>query len=138
MYSFGKRSKEALNTCHPDLQTVLHRVIQHMDFSVIEGLRTTEKQQEYYDNGKSQLDGINRLSWHQDRFGDGFSRAVDIVPFADGKQQWEDYGLYRRLAKLMFNEWQELLKLGRVNHRLEWGNHWTSFQDRPHWQIKPV
>ncbi len=136
MYSFGRKSKEVLATCHPDIQLLLNRVIQKIDFSVIEGIRTVETQQKYYNEKKTQLDGINKLSWHQDRFGDGLSRAVDIVAYADGKQQWENSELYRKLAKHMFNEWQKLIQEGTVKHRLEWGGNWSSFVDKPHWQIR--
>ena len=137
MYKFGNRSKEVLATCHPEIQLLLNRVIQKMDFSVIEGIRTTETQQKYYADGKSQLDGINKLSWHQDRFGDGLSRAVDIVAFSDGRQQWNDERLYRKLAKYMFGEWQHLAVNGTITHRLEWGGMW-GWLDMPHYQIKTL
>lgn len=46
--------------------------ISEVDFWVNEGLRTTEKQQEYFKTGASHLDGINKKSNHQ------LGRAVDI------------------------------------------------------------
>ena len=46
--------------------------ISEQDFFVNEGLRTTAKQQEYFKNGRSQLDGINKKSKHQ------LGRAIDI------------------------------------------------------------
>ena len=46
--------------------------ISEEDFFVNEGLRTAEKQQEYFKKGASKLDGINKKSNHQ------LGRAVDV------------------------------------------------------------
>lgn len=46
--------------------------ISEQDFFVNEGLRTAEKQQEYFKKGASKLDGINKKSNHQ------LGRAVDV------------------------------------------------------------
>ncbi|WP_443863772.1 M15 family metallopeptidase [Fusobacterium ulcerans] len=46
--------------------------ISEQDFFVNEGLRTAEKQQEYFKKGAGKLDGINKKSNHQ------LGRAVDV------------------------------------------------------------
>jgi len=138
MYKFGNNSQIALTTCHPDIQRVLKECIKYMDFSVIEGLRTVEKQQEYYNKGLSQLDGISKTSYHQDIYGDGYSRAVDIVPYHSSAQQWEDEKAYKHLAKIIFSVSQKMLYNQQIKHYIEWGGHWRNFKDLPHWQIKSV
>ncbi|WP_306583871.1 M15 family metallopeptidase [Fusobacterium ulcerans] len=73
----NKASKRTIN----NLKGINHKLISligytlaisKIDFFVNEGLRTTEKQQEYYKKGVSQLDGIKKKSNHQ------LGRAVDI------------------------------------------------------------
>ena len=46
MPEFGSKSKERLQSCDPQIQKVLEEAIKHYDFSVLEGHRTEEKQQE--------------------------------------------------------------------------------------------
>ena len=48
MPEFGTKSRERLETCDPKIQLVLEEAIKHYDFSVLEGHRTEEKQQEYF------------------------------------------------------------------------------------------
>ena len=88
MYSFGRTSRQRLNTCHPDIILIMEEVIKFYDISILEGIRTTEKQQEYFHTGRSKLDGIKLLSKHQDQ-GDGLSHAIDIMPYKTGTNaQW--------------------------------------------------
>ena len=82
MYNFGRKSLDALETCHSDIQMILNELIKFYDFSVLEGLRTTDRQQELFKEGRSKLDGINKLSKHQST--DGISMAVDIMPYKKG------------------------------------------------------
>ena len=138
MPSFGNTSRERLETCHEDIIIILEKVIDVFDFSVIEGIRTAEKQNEYFNKKLSTLDGYNKLSWHQDRFGDGKSRAVDIVPYYGGAQQWNDEKAFKKLAALVFNATQDLLYKGEISHYIEWGGLWTTFKDLPHFQIKKI
>ncbi len=53
MFKFSKRSREKLDTLHPDLQAVLNEAIKHVDFTVLEGLRTLERQEELVRIGAS-------------------------------------------------------------------------------------
>ena len=48
MYKFGKRSKSRLKGIDPRLREVLDELIKIMDVTIIEGVRSTEKQQEYF------------------------------------------------------------------------------------------
>ena len=134
MPSFGNRSLLQLETCHRDIQRVLNRAIEHVDFSVIEGHRSRERQQELYNtmvNGQrvTTLDGVTHKSKHQE----WPSVAVDIIPYPSG-----------------YKDHQELVELGRfvqgigvgMGIRLRWGGDWNgnfkrdqSFWDLPHLEL---
>ena len=55
MPQFGRRSKEQLSSCHPDLQRLFNEVIKHYDCTVIEGHRSNEKQLKAFNAGKSRI-----------------------------------------------------------------------------------
>lgn len=59
-------------------------------------------------------------SWHNYRV------AYDTVPLIGGKAVWNDQKL-----------WREIIRLGKALG-LEAGADWTSFPDKPHFQLKPV
>ena len=75
-YSYGKKSRERLETCHIDIQLIMNEVIKIYDVSVLEGHRSDEKQMEYFLKGLSKLDGINDKSEHQKLP----SMAIDAMP----------------------------------------------------------
>ena len=86
MFKFSKRSLERLNTADPQLQLLAHEVlkISPYDFAITEGLRTLEKQQEYFRKGASKCDGVKNKSKHQT------GRAIDIMVYDEnGKGTWE-------------------------------------------------
>ena len=70
----SRRTRENLKGVNHKLIAVVGYAlaISEVDFWVNEGLRTTEKQQEYFRKGTSKLDGITKKSNHQ------LGRAVDI------------------------------------------------------------
>ena len=74
MNKASRRTRENLKGVNHKLIAVVGYAlaISEIDFWVNEGLRTTEKQQEHFKTGASQLDGINKKSNHQ------LGRAVDI------------------------------------------------------------
>lgn len=126
-YKFSSKSLERLNTCHPDIQRVFHRVMsyQEMDFSILEGQRTDERQYIIFAEGKSQLDGVINKSRHQSTP----SEAVDVAPYPIN---WESLPEFYKLATLIFRAClDECVKL-------EWGGHWNSFKDYPHWQMEKI
>ncbi|MHD0316761.1 M15 family metallopeptidase [Fusobacterium sp. THCT1E2] len=71
--------------------------ISKQDFFVNEGLRTLEKQQEYFKNGTSKLDGVNKKSNHQ------LGRAIDIY-----------YTGWSNKDKNDDSRWKELINCFRV------------------------
>jgi len=148
MYSFGKRSRSRLDTCHPDLILIMEEAIKIFDFSVLEGIRSTEQQQEYFETGRSKLDGINKLSKHQDH-GDNLSYAVDIMPYARGTNAFSgkelDKARFYFLAGVVKMATAKLQEEGKISHSIRWGGDWDSdnifddqdFFDTPHFEIIP-
>lgn len=137
-YKFGAASEEKLKTCHPDLQRVVRRALSYgiLDLSVTEGHRTTEKQAEYFRDGKSKLDGVKNKSKHQETP----SRAVDLMPFPAvvfGKSVWEDTYRFHVLIGLMLAAASE--EGVEIISGSDWGrdgsNTNDNFQDLPHFEL---
>lgn len=89
-----------------------------LDFKVIEGCRTLERQRELVKVGASQTLNSRHLTGH----------AVDIVPLPDGKISWE-WKYFYPMADAMKRAAAEL-KIA-----VEWGGNWTTFKDGPHFQL---
>lgn len=75
-YKYSSKSAAKLATCHPDIQKVFNEAIKHWDITILEGIRTKEKQEEYFRTGRSKT----MKSKHLDQ-GDGYSHAIDAVPY---------------------------------------------------------
>ncbi len=146
MYKFGKKSQKQLMTCHEDIQAILFEVIRTYDFSVLEGIRTAERQQFLFADGKTTLDGINKKSKHQDR-GDGVSYAVDIMPYKKGTNAFsgkdKDKKRFYFLMGIVKGVADMLLDRGTITHKVRFGLDWDgdhrfddqSFDDLPHFEL---
>lgn len=140
---FGEKSTKRLNTCHIDMKTICNEVIKYIDFSILEGERTLEKQQEYYNAGKSKLDGIDKKSKHQS----SPSLAIDIMPYRKGTNAFDgdnkSKARFYLLAGYMFMCSEYLYEKGDIQHKLRWGGDWDSdkdfkdqsFDDLPHFEL---
>lgn len=128
MPSFGKASREKLDTCDDKLQAICEVVIEHYDFSVLEGHRSGERQNELFRQGKSTLKA------GQSKHNSLPSRAVDLSPY---KIDWENPKRFYLLAGMMFQCAYEL------NIKIRWGGDWDrdwdhadqSFMDLPHFEL---
>lgn len=119
-FSFGNRSKERLKGVHPDMVKVMEEAIKEspLDFSITEGLRTRERQQELFSAGKSQTMNSRHLT----------GKAVDIAVIKDGTVTWELK--YYRLVT------DHIKKVAReLNIPIVCGIDWTSFVDGPHIEL---
>ena len=116
----GARSLARLEGVHPDLVRIVKTAasISDLDFTVLEGLRTVERQKELVKQGASKTMKSRHLTGH----------AVDLAPMIDGKISW-DWPLYHRLAKTV--------KAAAAVERLplQWGGDWRTFKDGPHWEL---
>lgn len=125
MFKFGKKSRSKLLDAHEDFQKVACRAIQitTVDFGFSEVKRTIETQELYYETGKSTTMNSRHLP-----NADGVCFAGDVYAYVDGKASFEKKHL-RAVAKAMFTA---AIECGIV---IEWGGHWSSFVDMPHYQL---
>lgn len=119
-FSFSKRSLERMEGVHPDLVAVMELAIQRtpIDFTVLEGLRSVERQRELVAQGASKTMNSRHLTGH----------AIDVAPLSGGQVSW-DWPLYHKLAPVIKGAAADL------GVDLEWGGDWRSFKDGPHWQL---
>lgn len=108
---------QRLSGVHPDLVAVVKRAIQitDQDFSVTEGIRNINRQKQLVAEGKSTTMNSRHLTGH----------AVDLVPYP---VSW-DWEYFYPIAEAMETAAKEL------GVDLEWGGHWKSFPDGPHFQL---
>jgi len=119
-YVLGKRSKQHLEGLHADLVAVVELAITKtsIDFTVLEGMRTVERQRELVAKGASTTMNSRHLDGH----------AVDLGAYVDGTVRW-DWPLYHKIADAMKEAALEL----KVD--MDWGGDWKSFPDGPHYQL---
>lgn len=117
VYVLSKRSRSNLEGVHPDLVAVVELAI-HLttqDFTVIEGLRTLERQEKLVAKGASKTMNSRHLTGH----------AVDLVPYPVA---W-DWPLFYPIADAM------KLAADELGVDLEWGGDWRTFRDGPHFEL---
>lgn len=126
-YKLSERSLQRLQGVHPDLVRVVKRAIEitDVDFVVLEGLRTPERQKQLLKQGATTTLNSRHLTGH----------AVDIAPFLDTDQDGDSevswhWPHYNKLAPYVW----EAAKIEKVDG-LEWGGDWKKFPDGPHWQL---
>jgi peptidoglycan L-alanyl-D-glutamate endopeptidase CwlK len=119
-FRLSARSLERLVGVHPDLvRIVKHAItITSVDFTVLEGVRSAERQQELVLAGASQTMNSRHLTGH----------AVDLGAYVAGEIRW-DWPLYHKISAAMIHAASEL------GVSLEWGGDWTKFRDGPHFQL---
>ena len=120
MFRFSERSKTNLHKVDVGLILVAGRAIAitEVDFLVIEGWRTVERQRILYASGASNTMNSRHLDGH----------AIDVAALLDGEVRW-DWPLYDKIAKAMK---QASIDVGVA---IEWGGDWSGrFKDGPHFQ----
>jgi len=131
MPRFGKTSKERLKGVDTRLVNVLNELIKIMDVTIIEGVRSSKRQEELLKKGATKV----KYSKHIE------GKAVDLAPYdrtVKGKIDWKDRdrfhymgGMIRGIAK-------------QLNIPVRWGGDWDSdgevkdngFDDLVHMEIK--
>ena len=122
-FKLGKASRLKLGGVHDDLQSIVNLAIElsSVDFSVVEGVRSQERQEELVAEGKSWTMNSRHITGH----------AVDIYPWVNGKTCHKRRS-YKRVARAMFKAAIEL------NVDITWGGFWildNDGEDSPHWQL---
>ena len=137
MASFGRSSRNQLDTCDPRIVEIMEEVVKHIDCSILEGRRDKCTQNELFRNGRSQLKWPD--SKHNVLDPNELSKAVDVVPyFATVPHiRWND-----REAFIFFAGFVRGVAAAK-GYTLVWGGDWDSdldmkehsFWDAPHFQL---
>lgn len=120
VYKLGQKSLSNLKGVHPDLVKVVKRAIEltECDFTVIEGLRTKERQAQLLKEKKTTTSNSRHLTGH----------AVDLAAWVNDTISW-DWKYYHQIADAMKEASKEL------NISIEWGGDWKKFKDGPHFEL---
>ena len=116
----GQRSLSRLEGVHPDLVRVVKKAaaLSPLDFTVLEGLRTVDRQRQLMGAGATKTMNSRHLTGH----------AVDLAPMIGGTVRW-DWPLYHQLAAVV----KDAAKAENVP--IQWGGDWRTFKDGPHWEL---
>jgi len=160
MPSFGKSSHERLQTCHPDLVKLFEKVVEKYDCSILEGVRSLERQTELFETGRSKTMKSKHLP--NVKFG-GVSLAVDVVPYpiqwGEKEQKAIIEAVKNRELKTInkhLNEYKNAMArfynfagyvkglADSMGIELRWGGDWNSnnkfddqnFIDLPHFELR--
>jgi peptidoglycan L-alanyl-D-glutamate endopeptidase CwlK len=129
MYNFSQRSLNNLKNVDERLVKICNELIKRVNFTVIEGHRSLERQKELFDKGFSKIDGISKKGKHNY----SPSLAIDIIPYKKGHNPFNG----TKESEKMFNDLAvEFKKVAKeLNIKIVWGGDWVSFRDLPHFQI---
>jgi len=127
-----------VETCDEKLQVIATESIKitPYDFSITEGHRSKKRQLQLFREGKSKIDGINKMGKHNY----DPSRAFDFVPYIRGNDPWskQNWWLFHTIAGVF-------LSVAAGNGiQLRWGGDWDgdgtnkdqSFHDLPHLELR--
>ena len=125
MPHFGKKSKERLKGVDNKLIKVLNELIKIMDVTIIEGVRSSERQEKLLKQGATKV----KYSKHME------GKAVDLAPYPI---DWDDLERFYYMGGMIRGIGKEL----GINVR--WGGDWDgdgnirdqSFNDLVHVEIK--
>lgn len=125
-FALSRRSEARLVGVHPDLVAVVRRAIQitPVDFGVLEGLRTPDRQRQLFQEGHSQTLNSRHLTGH----------AVDLYAWVPNDRtgrhevSWETRH-YDSIAWAM-RESAQFLRIP-----LRWGGHWKTTKDLGHFEL---
>lgn len=123
MRKYSKRSLNSLKGIHPDLRRVIDRALQDspLDFVVIEGLRSEDRQRQLVASGASRTMKSRHITGH----------AVDLLPIGPNGPAF-DWPLYDQLGPAV----KEAAEKEGV--AINWGGDWRSFRDGPHFELDQI
>lgn len=107
MNRFGKRSKERLKGVDAKLVNVLNETLKLMDITIIEGVRSKERQAELLKKGATKV----KYSKHME------GKAVDVAPYPI---DWEDRDRFHYMGGMVRGVAQEM------GVKVRWGGDWDS------------
>ena len=132
-YKKGKRTIKKLARADDKFTLLVDEVLKHIDIGVYESSRTTKRQMQMFKSGKSQIDGVKRLSKHQITKKYTKSRAIDCFPYKRGLNVFK----MSMEAKVLWYEmnWHFYRASLKLNIPIRQGYLW-SFKDFPHIELR--
>ena len=128
MYSFSAKSFNLLNNplFSPTLRLLMIEAIKDspLDFTILETVRTVERQRELVKQRKSQTNKSRHIPSSNVS---GYAEAVDIAPYPI---DWKDLNRFRKLSEHI------LKKAKQLNIPITWGGTWKTLVDMPHYELK--
>lgn len=120
-FILGDRSTKNLVGINADLVKVVKRALElsPVDFTVIEGLRTKERQAELMKQGFTRTLNSRHI----------IGEAVDIVPLPVDWKNPKPFGLVAEAMKKAADE---------LGVRITWGGDFKTFKDLPHYQVEKL
>ncbi|WP_410001379.1 M15 family metallopeptidase [Serratia proteamaculans] len=120
-FILSERSEKNLQGVHPDLVKVIRLAlaISEVDFCIIEGVRTIDRQRELKLKGHSQTLNSRHLTGH----------AADLAPITNKIIPWDRWEFFLMIANAM----KESAKIANVP--IIWGGDWISFKDGVHFEL---
>ena len=154
-YKLGKRSLGNIETCHKDLQLIAHESIKvtQVDFTVIEGARTEDRQQDLFNKGKSKVNPLKYTpevlvtkGMHIVNEYRKLSDAFDFIAYVPNKPKLAfDVVHLLYLIGVFTSVAERLHQEGRISHHLRSGANWDmdgelkydqTFFDAPHVELR--
>jgi len=143
----GERSMIRLETCHVDLITLGVYVSERspVDFGIMEGARSDEKQLEYFLTGKSMIDPRNPELRKKGKHLYTPSRAFDFYVYIRGRRDLAYDQVHMAFLGGFFRSCAlDLLERGKMKYDIRWGANWDrdglllhdqSLDDMPHIEL---
>ena len=114
MYKYSESSAKKLRSCHPDLQAVFEKVINHIDCTIIEGHREKYRQNHLF------ATKFSKVKWPDGKHNTKPSNALDSAPcpirWSDRERFFFFAGLVKGIAASM-------------GIKIRWGGDWDSDND---------
>lgn len=116
-----------INKLHPDVKILANKLVkecakQGLKVKITDTLRTKKEQDDLYAQGRTKPGNIVTYSEYPDSY-HCWGIAFDVCQNIKGKEFDESTGFFDKVGKIGQS-------LG-----LEWGGSWTTFRDRPHFQL---
>lgn len=114
-----------IQTLHPSIRSKVQDFIaaaaaKGINLRITSGYRTYAEQQALYNQGRTTPGAIVTKAKPGESL-HNFGLAIDVVPIVNGKADWN-------------YDWQKIADIAKPLG-FEWGGDWTSFKDKPHFQM---
>ena len=128
-FKFSHNSRNKLATCQHDLRRLFNEVIKHVDCTIIEGLRSEERQIELFRVKKTKTLKSKHLL-QKDRT----SHAVDVMAYPIDWKDWKRNAMFVGFVRGIASQMGIKIKSG-----IDWDGDFDikehSFLDAPHFEL---